>query len=120
MILKTNNAPSKAICAFVGDNAGEMRISSWQVVRYISEYRYFDAVVNEYPVTESEKIFGHATHITPGGRGSFHMDLRGSHDHWPHFLYHQTDLKIEAQQYMRKKKGLLLCVMQLYCCFDIS
>ena len=92
--------PARALREYIGSSAGEIGLSERTVARYLSEYRFFDAVAHEYPVVavDEESLFGRSVCITPGGRGGFHMDRRGQHDHRPNFIFNQTDLKIEAQQ----------------------
>ncbi len=95
---------ARALREYIGASAGEIGLSERTVANYLSEYRFFDAVAHEYPVVavDEEALFGRSVCITPGGRGGFHMDRRGQHDHRPNFIFNETDLKIEAQQYMRK------------------
>ena len=104
VIKASPHQPARALRAFIGESAGEIGLSERTVARYLSEYRFFDAVAHGCPVVavDEEALFGRSVCITPGGKGGFHMDRRGQHDHRPNFIFNQTDLKIEAQQYMRK------------------
>ena len=106
----SSDSPSKALRKFVGATLAPA-ISSAQVARYISEYRFFDAVAHDKPVVhsakleEAEPLFGRALSITPGGRGGFHMDRRGKQDHRPNWIFYETDLKLQAQKFMLDQKG---------------
>ena len=103
-ILKGSTSPAKDLRQYIGDSAGSIPVSQRQVARYLCEYKFFDAAAHDQPteVVGGEKVYGRAVFVTTGGKGGFHMDRRGQHDHRPNFIFHQTDLKIKAQMHMRK------------------
>ena len=106
-IMNGSKSPAKDLRDYVGQTAGSIPISQRQVARYLCEYKFFDACAHEYPVEAltTDKLYGRATTVTPGGKGGFHMDRRGLYDHRPNFIFNQTDLKMQAQRYMRSQKG---------------
>jgi len=113
VLKRSKETPSKAVRTYVGSIL-DGPLSGVQVGRYLSEYMYFDAVANNMEVTHSqgirarddeEPLFGRALGITPGGKGGFHMDRRGQHDHNPNWIFHETDLKLKCQRYMLGQKG---------------
>ena len=107
----SKETPSNALRTYVGSIL-DVKLSGPQVARYVSEYKYFDAVAHDEPVThaegprDEEPLFGRALGIPPGGKGGFHMDRRGQCDHNQHWIFHETDLKLKAQRFMLEQKGI--------------
>ena len=113
VLARSKETPSKAVRTDVGSIL-DGPLSGVQVGRYLSEYMYFDAVAHNMEVTHSqglrarddeEPLYGHALGITPGGKGGFHMDRRGQHDHNRNWIFYETDLKHKCQRYMLGQKG---------------
>ncbi len=106
-IMAKSKTPAQTLREYVGREAYTEPVSQRTVARYLAEYKFFDAVAQGFPtegVTE-DKLCGRAKGMPPGGQGGFHMDRRGQCDHRPNFIFHQTDLKINAIRYMRGLKG---------------
>jgi hypothetical protein len=67
-----------------------------------SEYTYYDAEAHELPVEVGKNGVERAASVTPGGRGGFHMDRRGTYDHRPNWLLHETDYKNQVLRSMKR------------------
>jgi hypothetical protein len=77
-------------------------VSVATVMRYLAEYTYYDAEAHELPIEVGKNGVERAASVTPGGKGGFHMDRRGTYEHRPNWLLHETDLKNKVLRSMKR------------------
>lgn len=87
------------ICNVISKTLG---VAICTTMRYLSEYTYYDALAHELPVVDGKSGVARAATITPGGQGGFHMDRRGTYDHRPNWLLHETDYKNRILRSMKR------------------